>query len=60
LWKTSAPVWAFFERQTRFFRLGERVPLEYVMKGLNQTGFDGIELDIFDPAKDRSSEEIRR
>jgi xylose isomerase len=60
LWKTSAPVWAFFERQTRFFRLGERVPLEDIMKGLSQMGFDGIELGIFDPAKDCSSEEIRR
>jgi len=60
LWKTSAPVWAFFERQTRFFRLGKRIPLEDVMKGLKQLGFDGIELGIFDPAKDCTSEEIRR
>jgi xylose isomerase len=60
LWKISANVWAFFERQTRFFRLGERVPLEEIMKGLSQLGFDGIELGVFDPAKDCSSEEVRR
>jgi xylose isomerase len=58
LWKTSAPVWVFFERQTRFFRLGERVPLEGIMKGLSELGFDGIELGIFDPTKDCSSREI--
>ena len=60
LWKISANVWAFFERQTRFFRLGERVPLEEIMKGLRQLGFDGIELGIFDPAKECSGEEVRR
>lgn len=60
LWKISANVWAFFERQTRFFRLGERVPLEEIMKGLRQLGFDGIELGIFDPAKDCSSGEVRK
>jgi sugar phosphate isomerase/epimerase len=60
LWKTSAPVWAFFERQTRFFRLGERVPLEDIMKGLRGLGFDGIELGVFDPARDCSNEEIRK
>ncbi len=60
MWKISANVWAFFERQTRFFRLGERVPLEEIMKGLRQLGFDGIELGIFDPAKDCSSGEVRK
>lgn len=60
LWKTSAPVWAFFERQTRFFRFGERVPLEKVMEDLSRLGFDGIELGIFNPEKDCSNEEIRR
>jgi xylose isomerase len=60
LWKISANVWAFFERQTRFFRLGERVPLEEIMKGLRQLGFDGIELGVFDPAKDCSSGEVRK
>lgn len=59
-WKLSAPVWAFFERQTRFFRLGERVPLEEVMSGLSKLGFDGIELGVFDIAKDGSSAEIGR
>jgi len=60
LWKVSAPVWAFFERQTRFFKLGERVPIEGIMKGLKELGFDGIELGVFDPAKDGSHEEIER
>ena len=60
MWKISANVWAFFERQTRFFRLGERVPLEEIMKGLRQLGFDGIELGVFDPAKDCSSGEVRK
>jgi len=59
-WKTCAPLWTFFERQTRFFRLGERAPIEAVMKGLRDLGFDGIELGIFDPAKDASPSELRR
>jgi xylose isomerase len=57
-WKVSAPVWAFFERQTRFFRIGERVALEDIMSGLRKLGFDGIELGVFDLAKDGSSLEI--
>ena len=60
LWKVCAPVWTFFERQTRFFRLGERVPIENVMKGLKDLGFDGIELAVFDPAKDSSPNEVQR
>jgi len=59
-WKTCAPVWTFFERQTRFFRLGERVPVENVMKGLRDLGFDGVELGIFDPVKDGSPSDVRR
>ena len=59
-WKTCAPVWTFFERQTRFFRLGERVPVENVMKGLRDLGFDGVELGIFDPVKDGSHSDVRR
>jgi len=60
LWKTCAPIWTFFERQTRFFRLGERVPTENIIKGLRDLGFDGIELGIFDPAKDGSPIQVRR
>jgi xylose isomerase len=59
-WKTCAPIWTFYERQTRFFRLGERVPVEKVMSGLRDLGFDGIELGMFDPAKDGSPGEVRR
>jgi len=58
LWKISAPIWTFFERQTRFFRLGKRVSLEGVVKGLAELGFDGIELGIFDLGKDGSREQI--
>jgi len=59
-WKTCAPVWTFFERQTRFFRLGETVPVEEVMKGLRDMGFDGIELGVFDPVKDGSPGEVQK
>lgn len=59
-WKLAAPVWAFFERQTRFFQLGERVPIEAIMKGLKDLTFDGIELGVFDPAKDGAREEMRK
>lgn len=58
IWKVAAPVWAFFERQTRFFRMGEKVPLEDIMKGLSELGFDGIELGVFDSAKEGSVEQI--
>jgi len=58
-WKVAAPVWVFFERQTRFFRLGERVPIEAIMKGLSNLGFDGIELGVFDLAKDGSPDEMK-
>ena len=59
-WKVAAPVWAFFERQTRFFRLGKRVPIEAIMKGLNELGFDGIELGVFDLASDGSRSKMNR
>jgi len=59
-WKVCAPVWTFFARQTRFFRLGETVPVEKVMKGLKDLGFDGIEIGVFDPARDGSPAEVRR
>ena len=59
-WKIAAPVWAFFERQTRFFRLGERVPIEAIMTGLSNLGFDGIELGVFDLDKDGSPDEMNR
>jgi len=59
-WKVAAPVWAFFERQTRFFQLGERVPIEKIMGGLKDLRFDGIELGVFDPAKDGAQDEIRK
>lgn len=59
-WKTCAPVWTFFERQTRFFRLGKRVPVDEVMKGLRDLQFDGVELGVFDPAKDGAPSEVRR
>ena len=59
-WKVAAPVWACFERQTRFFQLGQRVPIESIMKGLKDLGFDGIELGVFDPAKDGTKEEMRK
>lgn len=36
------------------------MPIENVMKGLKDLGFDGIELGIFDPVKDGSPEEVRR
>lgn len=49
-----------FERQTRFFRLGERVPVDDVMKGLSELGFDGIELGVFDPVKDGSADNIAK
>jgi len=58
-WKISAPVWAFFERQTRFFRIGERVSIEAIMKGLRDLGFNGIELGVFDPQKDGSPTEMK-
>jgi sugar phosphate isomerase/epimerase len=60
LWKISAPVWAFFERQTRFFRIGKRVPIEDIMKGLNELGFDGIEMGVFNPTEDGSATEINK
>ena len=59
-WKVCAPIWTFFERQTRFFRMGERVPVEKVMQGLKDLGYDGIELGVFDPVKDGSPSEMQR
>jgi len=36
------------------------VPVEEVMKGLRDLGFDGIELGVFNPAKDGSPNELQR
>ena len=36
------------------------MPIEKVMKGLKDLGFDGIELGVFDPVKDCSPSEVKR
>ena len=36
------------------------MPVENVMKGLRDLGFDGVELGVFDPVKDGSPGEVRR